>query len=975
MNLWLAITLPIFTLAVSIYLFARLKLFSQEKPSGRILLFTSATLAVIAVVWHGLKPLPSYATWFLPGVYPILEWVHLGLVVLAVGLAVFGLFRYAGWWKNRLDEYRQREWAGAVLVSLYEQSREPKHLLEFLNSAVGSCLHDGVDAAAILFVNRTRRQFVLAASTGIAREETAKLEYYPLDRNPLGQSIELEEPLITDTFLFIDQAGTQTPSRFTASMVLPLVSGQEKVGVLLLLSQQSKVFARSHVKALQPVAGWLAERIRAARLQRELNTAKEQQEQTTQTQLELSSRLLRGLTASAASQPLHEFAETLIGFAGATDVQFCGVVSGSVTLLGHSQRGQTEWSENYRAALSNALDGSKPLVINQEGTSADGRSYLVASTVVFPVPSGNQKFALLLRREQTAISLSELELRYLAVFGSLAHTLLQYQQVQNLDSGRRKGFDAVARLLRGEVIPSVTQDAGYFARQFAQVLRSPSSIVTCTRTAEGFLVPAASVGIPLEKIGNFHFEPAESLVGATATSAELRFAEDRTEIRAVFDQLAIPNREVVNKLTANHGIPDMLAVCPLISGGSVHGFSLFMLYDLSQAERGEWRRLLTLASGLFSLRTSIGEMQSAPVRTGSATTQAAIEPVLLNELNNHFSIIIGNAELASKRDDITGEVRAYFTGIVEETERAATKVRRLGETKTEQSAQTAEIVSTGGDLNQALTTLLSGSRISDTLHMIAGRPREIFTKLSTLSPVQLANDKITQFASETVQRFASLAEDDDVITLSTYVQDGYAFLDISRHRKNFPPVEQVAGFGKYLLSAEAAKFRPADTFLKKVADGETWYAFDSYSAIPSYLSFKFPLKQNQKNQSAAKTVRVLAIDDQPIILDLISAMCISLGYSVRTAPTGEEGIRLAEKEAFDMVLTDLAMPGISGLETAKRIHEISPKMPIVLVTGWEASVSGTDLATAGIARVLYKPFRIEQLTELIQSFVENRSFV
>ncbi len=974
MNLWLAILFPLFTLAVSIYLFVRLRLFSDEKPNGRVLLFAAAALAVATVLWQGVKPLPAFSTWFLPGVYPILEWVHLGLIVLAVGLAVAGLFRYVGWWKNRLEEYRQREWASAVLVSLYEQSREPKHLLEFLNSAVGSCLHDGVDAAAILFVNRTRRQFVLAASTGIAREETAQLEYYPLDRNPLGQSIELEEPLITDTFLFIDQAGTQTPSRFTASMILPLVSGQEKVGVLVLLSQQSKVFARSHVKALQPVAGWLAERIRAARLLRELNTAKEQQEQTTQAQMELSSRLQRGLAASVSPQPLHEFAETLIGFAGATDVQFCGLVGGSVTLLGHSQRGQTEWSENYRAALSNALDGSKPLVINQEGTSADGRSYLVASTVVFPVPSGNQKFALLLRREHAAITLSELELKYLAVFGQLAYTLLQYQQVQNLDSGRRKGFDAVARLLRSETVPSIIQDAGYFARQFAPVLRAPSSIITCMRSAEGFLAPAAAVGIPLEKIEGFHFEPAESLVGTAATSAELRFAEDRTEIRNAFDHLAIPNREVINKLTANHGIPDMLAVCPLVASGSVHGFSLFLLYDVSPAERGEWRRLLTLAAGLFSLRASIGEMQNAPHHHGSITTSVAIEPALLNELNNHFSIVIGNAELASKRDDATGDIRAYFTGIIEETEHAAAKVRKLGEGKPEQAAHVPEVASLGGDLNQALNSLLSGSRISDTLHMIAGRPREIFTKLGAVSAIQLASDKIAQFASETVQRFASLAEDDDVITLSTYVQDGYAFLDISRHRKNFPPVEPVAGFGKYLLSAEAARFRPADTFLKKVADGETWYAFDSYSAIPSYLSFKFPLK-NREEQTSAKTVRILAIDDQPIILDLISAMCISLGYTVRTAPTGEEGIRLVEKESFDMVLTDLAMPGLSGLETAKRIHEISPRMPIVLVTGWEASVSGTDLATAGIARVLYKPFRIEQLTELIQSFVENRSFV
>jgi len=66
-------------------------------------------------------------------------------------------------------------------------------------------------------------------------------------------------------------------------------------------------------------------------------------------------------------------------------------------------------------------------------------------------------------------------------------------------------------------------------------------------------------------------------------------------------------------------------------------------------------------------------------------------------------------------------------------------------------------------------------------------------------------------------------------------------------------------------------------------------------------------------------------------------MCRSLGYDAVTASSGEEGLRLASQSPFDIVLTDLAMPGISGLEVARRLRRVQPETPVVLVTGDEAA--------------------------------------
>jgi len=104
-------------------------------------------------------------------------------------------------------------------------------------------------------------------------------------------------------------------------------------------------------------------------------------------------------------------------------------------------------------------------------------------------------------------------------------------------------------------------------------------------------------------------------------------------------------------------------------------------------------------------------------------------------------------------------------------------------------------------------------------------------------------------------------------------------------------------------------------------------------------------------------------------------MCQPLGYEVQTASSGEEGLEKANAEDFDIILTDLAMPGISGLEVARRISSTKPGTPIILVTGWEVKVDDDELEATGIKRVLFKPFRIEQLSHAISEVIADRSIL
>jgi DNA-binding response OmpR family regulator len=109
--------------------------------------------------------------------------------------------------------------------------------------------------------------------------------------------------------------------------------------------------------------------------------------------------------------------------------------------------------------------------------------------------------------------------------------------------------------------------------------------------------------------------------------------------------------------------------------------------------------------------------------------------------------------------------------------------------------------------------------------------------------------------------------------------------------------------------------------------------------------------------------RVLVIDDEPEIAALLEDILTSEGHTVETAVNGADGVKLAKSSHYDMVITDLGMPGLSGWEVARRIRDEVADLPVVLITGWGASLDEDKVRNAGIAEVVQKPFDIDTVLE------------
>src|SRR5262245_46313013 len=119
--------------------------------------------------------------------------------------------------------------------------------------------------------------------------------------------------------------------------------------------------------------------------------------------------------------------------------------------------------------------------------------------------------------------------------------------------------------------------------------------------------------------------------------------------------------------------------------------------------------------------------------------------------------------------------------------------------------------------------------------------------------------------------------------------------------------------------------------------------------------------------------RVLAVDDQRYFRELISGLLGQEGYEVLAVGSGEEAIQALQRERFDVVVTDLVMPGMTGTDLVRRIKATDPDQDVVVVTGVVDVRSAVDAMKLGASEYLLKPFDREALAAALNSILQRRS--
>lgn len=116
---------------------------------------------------------------------------------------------------------------------------------------------------------------------------------------------------------------------------------------------------------------------------------------------------------------------------------------------------------------------------------------------------------------------------------------------------------------------------------------------------------------------------------------------------------------------------------------------------------------------------------------------------------------------------------------------------------------------------------------------------------------------------------------------------------------------------------------------------------------------------------------VLVVDDAPQICKALSDVLTASGYIVRTAPSGERALQIMESSEFDLIITDLKMSGMSGMDLIARVKERAPHLSIVILSGYGDMDDVIKAMRVGITDYLKKPFSIDEVLDVVKREVKK----
>ena len=116
--------------------------------------------------------------------------------------------------------------------------------------------------------------------------------------------------------------------------------------------------------------------------------------------------------------------------------------------------------------------------------------------------------------------------------------------------------------------------------------------------------------------------------------------------------------------------------------------------------------------------------------------------------------------------------------------------------------------------------------------------------------------------------------------------------------------------------------------------------------------------------------KVLIVDDDESIRELFECIVEDLGYNCDTAADGQEGVEKVKQQSYKLVFLDIKMPKLNGIETLKQIKQINSTTVVTMMTGFSVDDLVEEAMSLNASDVLYKPFDVETLEEVINKWMK-----
>ncbi len=119
--------------------------------------------------------------------------------------------------------------------------------------------------------------------------------------------------------------------------------------------------------------------------------------------------------------------------------------------------------------------------------------------------------------------------------------------------------------------------------------------------------------------------------------------------------------------------------------------------------------------------------------------------------------------------------------------------------------------------------------------------------------------------------------------------------------------------------------------------------------------------------------RILVVDDEQSMRDFLSIMLKKEGYDVVTAENGGSALKVIQSEIFDLIITDVKMPGVDGIEVLRTTKDVSPETVVIMITAFATTETAVEAMKLGAYDYITKPFKVDEIKLVIQKALEKRN--
>lgn len=382
-----------------------------------------------------------------------------------------------------------------------------------------------------------------------------------------------------------------------------------------------------------------------------------------------------------------------------------------------------------------------------------------------------------------------------------------------------------------------------------------------------------------------------------------------------------------------------------------------------------------LVSKVQSALSDLKATQDRLVRSERLRVIGEVSSGVAHEFNNLLTAILARVQLMGLACD-DREQQSHLALIEKATLDAAGVVKRLQSFSRQQRTRDFVLVSVGELCQDAVEFLrpLWGTRRRHgrpSIHVRVSAPPRLLVKGS---PTEL-REILTNLVKNALE---AMTEQGGVIQVSARMDAGRVEVAVHDDGPGIPPDVLPHVFDPFFTTKGEGGTGLGLCLSQRIAEqhgGEL--TIRSAPGLGTTAVLRLPLAETDSNalpghvstgstgRSTSRSVRVLIVDDDADVLRPLCAYLERSGYAVTSAQDGAEALRTIPQHEFDVILSDIGMPNMDGLEFCRRARALAPLLPVVLMSGWASEVDPSKAHAVGARALLAKPFAMQQVTDLL----------